>query len=420
MVTVAAAPGVLHHPLRGLALGGEVNGHERHGVARGRGEGGDAFGLRHREVGLEERGVVVVAQREHARLGVEELAHVAREVHHRGVLDRGDGHGLDFLHRQVDVRPLRAVVRVSVHVDGVGLVVGTGRVVHHHHEGVLQVLAHILFVEGEGRVLLRAHGLALGVLHRPGELLHGFAEAGGEDAVDRGEHFRLAFLQGGGLLAGSHGLAQREAVFAELELQDGSHARGVVRVEALGHHLGGHEAVFAHHVDDAAEGAAVRERVLEQPLHELVVHGLRGVVDHGLKEKVGLLQLVVEEAVALRELEFAEVVVLNHLRAHHVEAREEPAAARALLVGDALRGYLVREVGVGRVGVVGVRGELVDGGAGEGVAQRRRRGVRGVGPADFLEHFGRNASLAHTLRAKQRSGCGEQDGKENLFHRVYV
>ena len=224
LITGGRAPRIFHLPLCRLALGIEVDGHERHGVGRGGSKGADAVGLVHREVCAEEVGVVVVAQREDARFGVVAFAHVAREIEHRAVLDRGDGEGLDLVHGEVDVRPLAAVVRVTVVLDGVGLVVGARGVVHHHDVVVLQVIADVGFVERERRVGLGFYGFAIRVLARPRELCGRRAEADGEHAVHGGEHFRFALLQGGGFLAFRHGGAERKAIFAQFEGDEVAHA----------------------------------------------------------------------------------------------------------------------------------------------------------------------------------------------------
>ena len=191
----------------------------------GRGEGGDALGLVHGKVGREEGGIVVVAQREDAALGVEELAHVTGEIHHRRVADGGYGERLDLVHGEVEVGPLCAVVAVAVEVDGVGLVVRAGGVIHYHDVTAAEVLADVFVVERERGVFLGlAQGLSVGVAQGPGELLHGFAEAGGQNAVDSGEHLGLALLEGGGLFTLGGGAAQGESVLAELEREDGGHA----------------------------------------------------------------------------------------------------------------------------------------------------------------------------------------------------
>ena len=127
---------------------------------------------------------------------------------------------------------------------------------------------------------------------------------------------------------------------------------------------------------------------MEEPVVEFVVHGLLSAIDDSLEEKVGLLQLVVEEAIGLRELEGAEVVLLNHAGAQHVEASEKPAAARGFLVGDTLGGDRVGEILVVGGRIVGIGGQGVDGRACQGVAQGAVGGGRlALGLLDFLQHL---------------------------------
>ena len=403
---VGRAPRVFDFPLARLAVLVQIHGAERHGVARSRGEGADAVGLRHGEGRVEEIAVVKVVEREDARLAIVELAHVARVVHAGAVLDRGDGHLLDLVHRQIDVRPVVAVVGVAIEIDGVGFVIGARGVVH-EHDVAREVATHEAIVERARGVALGAHGLAVLVAQRPGEFCRGRAEAGGEDAVDGRELARLALLELRVALTGSVGLAQFEPVFAELEGEHTGHFAGVVGVVAFGHHLRGHHAVFAHHVLHTGEGAAVRNGVLEKPLHRLVVHGAGGIVDHRLQEEIGFLQLVVERVVALRKFEFGELALLDHLGAHHVQAREQPAASRRLLVGDAFGGGFVGEIGVGRFGGVVARGQCAHTLGDKGVLQGTGCGGLRHFAAEVFEHFAADG----TTLGHGRKGQGGGDAK---------
>ena len=54
------------------------------------------------------------------------------------------------------------------------------------------------------------------------------------------------------------------------------------------------------------------------------------------------------------EVKLSEVVVLDELSPQDVEAGEEPAASRPLLIGDPLRRYSVGEVIVGRCHEFGI------------------------------------------------------------------
>ena len=156
-VTAYAAvqsPRVFDLPFAGLSFVVEVNGTKCHRMAGSRSKSRDAFSLRHREVSVEERTVVVVVEAQYTRLFVVELAHVARHVHTHTVLDAGNGHLLDFFDRQVEVGPVVAVVSVAVEVDGIGLVVRTRGVVHEQHVVVFQIPTYKALVERERSVLL--------------------------------------------------------------------------------------------------------------------------------------------------------------------------------------------------------------------------------------------------------------------------
>ena len=219
---------------------------------------------------------------------------------------------------------------------------------------------------------------------------------------------RLALLELRVALTGGISLAQFEPVFAKFEGEHTGHFAGVVGVVAFGHHLRGHHAVFAHHVLHTGEGTAVGNGIFEEPLHRLVVHGATGVVDDRLQEEVGFLQLIVKRVVALRELELGELALLDHMGAHHVQSREEPAATRRLLVGDAFRGGFVREIGIGCFGGVVARGQCAHTLGDEGVLQRASRGALRHFATEVFEHFAADgAALSH---GRKSQGSGDAEG----------
>ena len=116
------APTVFHHPFLGLAVIVEVDGHQRHGVGAAAVEALDALFLVHAERRAEETAVVVVVQVERTFLGIQELTHVATEVHHGAVFQAGNGHFFDVLDRQIDVQPIVSVVSVTVIINFIYLV----------------------------------------------------------------------------------------------------------------------------------------------------------------------------------------------------------------------------------------------------------------------------------------------------------
>ena len=141
----------------------------------------------------------------------------------------------------------------------------------------------------------------------------------------------------------------------------------------------------------------------EEPVHGAVVEGFAPGVDHGLQEEVRLLELVVEEAVVLAELEVAEVEALDGRCAKHIETREEPAAAGGFLVGAAHCLYFVGEVGVDHHRTVCIPGE---GGQGRGVhciAEGLVGGSAFIAFADFTQDVGvKTALLGKCADAQQR------------------
>ena len=130
----------------------------------------DTLGLVHREVVAQEGGIVVVIERGDALRAVELTAYVAGVVHHRIVLERGNGHLLDLLHGEVDVGPVAPVVGVAVEVDLVGLVVGTRGVVHNHHVPVAEITPNKLLIEALRCVLFCTDSLTLSIAKRVGKL----------------------------------------------------------------------------------------------------------------------------------------------------------------------------------------------------------------------------------------------------------
>ena len=144
-----------------------------------------------------------------------------------------------------------------------------------------------------------ADGLALCIAEGVGELRGRFAKARHEDAVDGSELFSLARLEFFATFASCIGFAESKTIFAELEGNHLCHSTGVVGIVALGHHLGRHDTIFTDDVLHTGEGATIADGIAEQPIHSEIAHGLIGLVDDRLQEKIGLFELVVERVVAL-------------------------------------------------------------------------------------------------------------------------
>ena len=392
--------------------------------------GVDALLLVHPEGDAHQGFVVVVVQVGEAFLPQEELVHVAGEVKGGVVLDGGDGHLLDFVNREVQVDPVLAVIDVTVVVDLIDLVVLAARVVHDHDVVVLEVLTDVLVIEGLRGVFLRGDHVALGVGPGPGELLRRFAEAEDEDAVDFLELLHLHGLEFGGEVGGSllqlfalepfqtgslRSLAEAQAVLAEFQGELGAHLGGAVGVHALREHLGRNHAVFHDEVGDAGELSAVTDGVGEEPVHFPVVVRKVLRVDDALQEQVGLLQLVPEEVVVLGKDDRAHVVLVDHLGADDVEAREQPAAAGGELVRAALGLHHVGEAGV-HGDVVRIQGQGVDRGGVEGVAEGFVRSRPFISLGDFgKDAFGESAGVLGA-QGKGTGECGEDS--QDLFHKL--
>ena len=105
-----------------------------------------------------------------------------------------------------------------------------------------------------------------------------------------------------------------------------------------------HDTVLGDKVGNSRKLAAVVDCVTEKPLHLAVIHGQVTGVDDTLQEKVGLLQLVIEEDVVLGELERTEIILFYHLSPEHIHPGEQPASAAGLLVGYTLGRDLIGEI----------------------------------------------------------------------------
>ena len=302
-MAVGCAPTVLHLPLDWIALVVEIDSSEGHGVCRTRIECSDTVGLVHRECGREERCVVVVLSIRESTLTVKLLAYVVRRIHLLAVLERSDSQLCNLIHRQVEVLPVGSVVHVAVVLYLVCLVIRTTRVVHHHDECALNRVAHYLVVE---RLRCEAARLAYGTTVLVAELvcefLHRLAICHREHTIDGREHLGLAVGNGLWLLAGSHHAMQLKSILAKLRREQRTHLCCILGSECLGLSRHRNESVLRSEVGYTTECTAIVERTLEEELHTWVVYRLLGVVDDTLKHKVGLLKLVVEEEIVVREV----------------------------------------------------------------------------------------------------------------------
>ena len=164
----------------------------------------DALFLVHAERRAEETAVVVVVQVERTFLGIQELTHVATEVHHGAVFQAGNGHFFDVLDRQIDVQPIVSVVSVTVIINFIYLVERTRRVVHQHDVIGVQVFSAAYFlVETLGRVSLGLLGIFPVDFRCPSKRSRRLSVGIDQHTVNRFHHVHLLlfqFLFGGALL----------------------------------------------------------------------------------------------------------------------------------------------------------------------------------------------------------------------------
>jgi hypothetical protein len=71
-------------------------------------------------------------------------------------------------------------------------------------------------------------------------------------------------------------------------------------------------------------------------LDQTAVKRLIKSVKNVLKEEIGLLKLVPEEEISLRELEFLEVIFLHEWNSEDIGGGKEPASTRLTLVCDGI------------------------------------------------------------------------------------
>ena len=137
--------------------------------------------------------------------------------------------------------------------------------------------------------------------------------------------------------------------------------------------------------------------MVEEELHARVVNGLVGAIDHALEHEVGLLELVVEEKIVVRELHGNGVTVtVRKVGAQHVETGVHPAAPALSLVMDRLLGRLDAEMSVRNLVVAVVPGKIVNGICRHGIADGLVLVSCRIGD-DLAHHVGADASLGTVL-----------------------
>ena len=159
----------------------------------------------------------------------------------------------------------------------------------------------------------------------PGEFRRRFSEVEDQHTVDFTQHLGFTFCQCFRFRAFC--VAQFQSVFFQFQADQVGHTAGIVAAIGLDHDTGRNDAVFHQVVGYAGKLSAVSDRILEQPFHHLVVNRLFPRVDDSLEEKVGLLKLVPEEVIVLREFEFRQVILGDDLCTYYVQSCKQPATA---------------------------------------------------------------------------------------------
>ncbi len=200
------------------------------------------------------------------------------------------------------------IVCVTVKVNLIGLIILTQRVVHHHDIVVIEVLSLPVFlIERLRGIDLGAYDLVLSIALGPGELSRRHTIGQGQDMIDGLEHLYLIqcsqlliyHLIALACLGVVTFLAQLQTHLAEFEFDQAADLAGISGLIVVWHHLRRHYAILLHQIGHTAEGTAIRERILEEPINHTVIHRLLTCVDDSLEEKVSFLQLIIEEQIAL-------------------------------------------------------------------------------------------------------------------------
>ena len=135
---------------------------------------------------------------------------------------------------------------------------------------------------------------------------------------------------------------------------------GAVAVVCFSHHVLGDKTIFCHQISYARVGSTVRERILEEPRHHLVIQRLLAGIYHALQEKVALFQLVIEEKIDLTEEEILYPQILHGTVAQDIGPREQPAASAPLLVADSRVLHFHAEVSIRCLSVFLIYSHLLD------------------------------------------------------------
>ena len=280
------------------------------------------------------------------------------------------------------------IVGVAVVLYLVCFVIRTAWVVHHHDEGTVEVLANRLLIETLRSIFLSlAYLLAILVAESISEFLYRLTQSKAEHVINLSEHFCLTSLDSSRFLALGYHLAEFETILAELAADEAAHLGSIVAGISLWLSTHWYETILASQVGNTTESTTVIERILEEELHLRILEALLAEVDDTLEHQVSLLQLVVEEEIILRILYHSTLLVVDReVGTEHIESAEHPAAARTLLVMDALRRSLDAEMSIYRSLIGMILHEIIDVVASDSVKQSLVGHAASLAFLHLLEH----------------------------------
>ena len=323
--------------------------------------------LVHGEVGAEQPLGVDGVKPQHAReildVTCELLPHIARHVAAATGLERRHGSALEHLDRHVEhaharsahdgIHPANAHdalegTRVARYRDEIDVVVGMEA-----HIALLEFLrGDVLLTQDAHRLgILALHGLGSAFLDGElvpvdlGMLAHDalkvkrrrrLTEAGAQHMVHVGHHVCAAGIELLGRLTVLSRAAKNRRIAMQQAEQVLIHLLGIFCARGLGHHALGNQAPLLDEVGSVSPFAAVGSRPVKQQGDRAVIKGTIYGGDDVHQERIGLLELVVEHVVCLRELEIIDIERAADLRAQRIQGGEQPAATALALVRHGL------------------------------------------------------------------------------------
>ena len=335
-VSTAAAPAVFDLPAVGLA-GFLVNVHtgEAHCVVHLAYVVVQHIFLGHADIQTGDGSFIVLFDVP-ARLGaVVVLAAVGAEPYDFVILDLVDNHLLEVVHGYVQVAYSAAADHVAEELDGVGLaerLVFGGRV----DDGniVVQIIADVLFKEGEGSQTLFHDDLLVLVLVFKVEFGQRNIVAGTEEGVNLFQHLGAECIQSLSV-AFVRVLAEEGSLCAQVQVDVLVQVAGAGGLSGFGIANLRENTVLLHDIHEHIPLTAVVYTGGNDIVNQTGVVRFSCGVNDGFYVVVDSLELIPEREVGLGQLEVFHVQLLRDDFAEHIGSRKEPAASASLLVGGA-------------------------------------------------------------------------------------